>query len=415
MQHTSAQADKLVNTEKKIPHLPEEDSRLRAICLARMKKESGGDPAPEIARRLEEELTAVSELGMCGVMLILHELFARSGLPRYLISCRGTLCASYVAWLCGLTPFDPLKAQLPLYPEFFFGRPTARNKVLTAAMEINVPFGTADSLFALLKTIEGVGDVVPMLDSSGSVNPIKHCIIPAGIEADPKGLTVGESPYFELCLLEAKLQTLLAKLEAETGISPEGIELEDREVLELFRNATHPADPDCLPDPLSVIGLSDPFVLLSQENRRKAYFQPESFADLVRIDALRHSTGVWKNNQEELVRAGKASLADLICCREDVYEFCRDHLSLSADDAFCVAERARMGHGVSGQWQAEIPGEAARDFFRLQDICDRIEYLFTRAHCYAFMLTVWRCAWYRVHHPEAFYRALFHYDTGGTT
>ena len=385
------------------PHLPEEDAQLRALCLTRMKEESGGDPAPEIAKRLEQELATVSTLGMSGVMLILHELFVRSDLPRSLISCRGALGASYVAWLCGLTPFDPLKARLPLYPEFFY-RVGPDGNLCPGQMDFNVPVGTAEALFALLKSIEGVGDVVPMQDSSGSAIPNKRCIIPAGEKADSNDLMTGQSPYFALFLHESEPQTLLAKLAAETGISPEEIDLEDRDVLELFRNAAHTADPDCIPDPLSVIGLADALDPSSRTLRGKAYIQPESFADLVRIHALTRSTGVWENNQEELVRAGTISLSELICTREDVYEYCRDRFGFSAEDALYVADWARMGHGVSGMWERNIHGASLQDFLRFKGICDRIGYLFPRAHCYAFMLTVWRCAWYRVHHPETYSR-----------
>ena len=390
-------------TDKRYPHLSDEDNHLRSVCFAAFTAEYGENPDHDVTDRLEKELSAIADFGLSGVLLILRELVIKAGLKKYELANRGTFGASFVAWLCGLTPYNPLKAVMPLYPEFCFGLNWDRE----LSVQISVPDGKAEPLYEMLKTIEGVGDVAPLLSEPKHDIAFGRCVIPAGEKAEPAQCIKNNTPYFELIITTLPHLRLLERCVELTGKDPELISLDDKDVWELFKHTDHPACIEISPYRLSAIGLLGVRNFYSLVLYGNVNVPLQSFADLVRIESLMHSAGAWNDNQENLVYEQGVRLPDLITCREDVYEYCRFQLGMSHEDSFAVAERVRKGRGVPDELEEIVPAENQGKLKQFKAVCDKILYLWPRVHGYGYMVIAWRCAWYRLHYPVEFYHAYF--------
>lgn len=127
---------------------------------------------------------------------------------------------------------------------------------------------------------------------------------------------------------------------------------------------------------------------------------PTTFADLVAIMGLTHGTDVWLNNAQNLIREKVTDFKNVIACRDDIMVYLM-HKGLSASDAFRIMEQVRKGRGLSEDdiqlmKQFDVP-----DWYI--DSCFKIKYMFPKAHAVAYAFTAYRAAYYKVHHPAAFY------------
>lgn len=389
-----------MNNKKNYPHLPQEENRLRELCYEKLHAAYGESLSPEGKDRLDKELAAIAGSEMSGVMLMLHAWIERANLKQHELCPRGTLGASLVAWLCGLTPFDPLKTLLPFYPEFCFGFHWDKEM----SVEFSVPTGKGEALFALLKEMEGIGDVIPV--NENELREPRY-IIPKGAEYDKS------SQYFVLTLMESPHLRLLEQLADLTETDPKEIRFDDCEVFALFKNTDHPACIDISPFRLTAIGLSGVRSPDELEFYGNVNMDLHSFSDLVRVHSMAHSTDAWKNNQDRLVYEEGFPFAKLITCREDVYEYCRTHFGFSCEEAFIAAETVRKGRGFPYELREEdCPAsmDCAEQHMPVwfHEFCVYVTYLWTRVDSYCRMAVAWRCAWYRLHYPLAFYQAYFH-------
>lgn len=132
--------------------------------------------------------------------------------------------------------------------------------------------------------------------------------------------------------------------------------------------------------------------------------QPRNFADLVRISGLSHGTDVWTNNAQELIKAKVAPLQDLICCRDDIMVYLI-HRGLEPSKAFKIMESVRKGKGLSSEDEDYMRSFDVPDWYL--ESCQRIQYMFPKAHAAAYVLNAVRIAWFKVHHPLAYYAAYF--------
>ena len=140
---------------------------------------------------------------------------------------------------------------------------------------------------------------------------------------------------------------------------------------------------------------------------------PKTFAQLVKISGLSHGTNVWLNNAKDLVLGntefGKIPFADIIGCRDDVM---RDLINMGCESsqAFKIMEFIRKGKAKKD------PAKWAEYCKYLKEhnvpewyiwTCDRIEYLFPKAHATAYVLMALRIAWFKLYSPALFYAGWF--------
>ncbi len=140
---------------------------------------------------------------------------------------------------------------------------------------------------------------------------------------------------------------------------------------------------------------------------------PKTFAQLVKISGLSHGTDVWATNAQDLVAGstefGKIDFKDVIGCRDDIMVDLM-YMGLEPSMAFKIMEFVRKG---------KVSKDAAgwanfRKAMEEKNVpawyiwsCERIKYMFPKAHATAYVLMALRIAWFKVYSPALFYSAWF--------
>jgi DNA polymerase-3 subunit alpha (Gram-positive type) len=197
--------------------------------------------------------------------------------------------------------------------------------------------------------------------------------------------------------------TSLRLLQDLTGVDPLAIPFDDRDTLAIF-SGLRPLglDPADWEPPVGTVGIPEfgtRFVRRILTDTR-----PRTFSELVRVSGLSHGTDVWLNNAQELIAAKVADISQVISSRDDITIYLV-HRGLPPVVAFRISESVRRGRGVS-EGDAEAMAEAGvPDWFIAS--CQKIKYLFPKAHASAYVMMAFRIAYFKVHHPAAFYAAYF--------
>ncbi len=208
-----------------------------------------------------------------------------------------------------------------------------------------------------------------------------------------------EGRLLKLDLLGHEDPTSLRMLFDLTGIDPRTVPFNDPATMALFSGLDSLGlSADALGTPVGTLGIPEfgtPFV-----RRMLADTRPATFAELVRISGLSHGTNVWVSNAEELIRSGRANLSEVIATRDDIMTYLIRR-GVEPQEAFGVSERVRRGRGLTVEQEASLKAHGVPGWY--VDSCRRITYLFPKAHAAAYVTMGWRIAWFKVHHPLAFY------------
>jgi DNA polymerase-3 subunit alpha (Gram-positive type) len=132
--------------------------------------------------------------------------------------------------------------------------------------------------------------------------------------------------------------------------------------------------------------------------------QPTTLAELVRISGLSHGTDVWVNNAQTLVRSGIADLKSVISTRDDIMNYLIQK-GLPPKQAFNIMERVRKGKGLTEDNETMMREFKVPNWYI--DSCNTIQYMFPKAHAVAYVTMSFRIAYFKVHHPLAFYASFF--------
>lgn len=135
--------------------------------------------------------------------------------------------------------------------------------------------------------------------------------------------------------------------------------------------------------------------------------KPKTVADLIRIAGLAHGTNVWQNNVQDLIKNGDCTLKTAICCRDDIMIYLKDK-GLDHGKAFNIMEFVRKGKGkklVTADLRSDMKEHDVPDWYI--GCCDKIEYMFPKAHAAAYVLASLRIAYYKVHYPKEYYATYF--------
>ena len=132
--------------------------------------------------------------------------------------------------------------------------------------------------------------------------------------------------------------------------------------------------------------------------------QPKTFNDLVIISGLAHGTDVFNGNARELIEDKVATVDQVIGCRDDIMTYL---MSLGIDSlvAFRIMEDVRKGKGLTPEYEAAMRAVNVPTFY-IQS-CKKIKYLFPKAHAVAYVTMAVRVAYFKVHHPLAYYATYF--------
>ncbi|MCD1146985.1 PolC-type DNA polymerase III [Peptoniphilus sp. KCTC 25270] len=207
----------------------------------------------------------------------------------------------------------------------------------------------------------------------------------------------------KLDILGHDAPTILRMLEDFTGVSMDSINIRDPKVMDLFLSSDSlEMNEDIFKTETGTLGIPEfgtNFVIKMLKET-----QPKTFSELVNISGLSHGTDVWTDNAQTLVKNGVASIGEVICTREDIMNYL---IQAGAENkmAFDVMEAVRKGKGLPEKYISDL-NELVLPPWYLES-CQKIKYMFPKAHAVAYVMTSVRIAWYKVYYPLAFYAAYF--------
>lgn len=197
--------------------------------------------------------------------------------------------------------------------------------------------------------------------------------------------------------------TVIKMLEDLTGVDAKTIRLDDQETMSLYSSpkvlGVMPEDIRSKTGTYGVPEFGTKFVRQMLEDT-----QPKSFSDLVRISGLSHGTDVWLGNAQDLVRSGTASISEIIACRDDIMVYLI-YKGLEPSRAFKIMEGVRKGKGLKPEDIEEMRANSVPEWYI--ESCQKIKYMFPKAHAVAYVTMAFRIAWFKLHYPEAFYATFF--------
>ncbi len=208
-----------------------------------------------------------------------------------------------------------------------------------------------------------------------------------------------EDQLVKLDILGHENPTQLRHLKQLTGIDPVTIPLDDPQTLQIFTDLSSlNLTEEELGMKVGVLGVPEFGTIFVRDLVTEA--APTSFADLVRISGLSHGENVWNNNARDLIKQGRADLTSVITCRDDIMNYLIKN-GLPENIAFQIMEDVRKGKGLKPEYIQKM--QACRVPAWYIKSCDKIKYLFPKAHAAAYVLMAFRIAYFKVHHPTAFY------------
>ena len=210
--------------------------------------------------------------------------------------------------------------------------------------------------------------------------------------------------------------TMIRMLQDLTGTDPQKVPLDDKDVMSLFQNtsALKIEPSDIGGTRLGTLGIPEFGTDFAMQMVIDA--KPQAFSDLVRISGLSHGTNVWLGNAQTLIEEGKATISTCICTRDDIMTYLIN-MGLDSEESFKIMENVRKGKVAKGkcdkwdEWKADMMKHNVPDWYVWS--CEKIEYMFPKAHAAAYVMMAWRIAYYKVNYPLAYYAAFFSIRASG--
>jgi len=197
--------------------------------------------------------------------------------------------------------------------------------------------------------------------------------------------------------------TVIKMLEDLTGRDAKTIPFDDPATLKLF-SSTDPLglSPEELGANSGTFGIPEFRTGFTRQMIDDTH--PDCFSDLVRISGFSHGTDVWLGNAQELIRNGTCTLKDAISARDDIMMYLI-HNGVEPLLSFKTMENVRKGKGIAPDVVETLRKNKIPEWYI--ESCQKIKYLFPRAHATAYVMMAYRIAYCKVHYPLAYYAAYF--------
>ena len=202
--------------------------------------------------------------------------------------------------------------------------------------------------------------------------------------------------------------TMIRMLYDLTGIDPTKVPLDDKETMSIFCSTEAlGVTPEQIHSDVGSFGIPEfgtKFVRGMLVDTK-----PTTFEELIRISGLSHGTDVWLNNAQDLINNGTITLSEAICTRDDIMLYLIKQ-GVPAKPAFKIMEVVRKGKALKDpeKWAEykKIMQESNVPEWYIKS-CEKIKYMFPKAHAAAYVTNAFRIAWFKVHQPLAYYTAYF--------
>ena len=213
-----------------------------------------------------------------------------------------------------------------------------------------------------------------------------------------------EECVLKLDILGHSDPTQLRLIQLQSGTDIMKVPLDDKETMSIFTSTkalgVTKEQIMCNTGTLGIPEFGTAFTIKLVEDTK-----PTTFAELIKISGLSHGTDVWLGNAQELIQNNIVPFKETIGCRDDIMVYLM-YKGVKPIKAFKIMEFVRKGKAskdpetwkehVKTMQEANIP-----DWFI--GSCQKIKYMFPKAHAAAYVISAFRIAWYKVHMPVYFY------------
>ena len=207
----------------------------------------------------------------------------------------------------------------------------------------------------------------------------------------------------KLDILGHDVPTIIRMLEDFTGVNATQIPLDDQGTMGLFTSAKglgcDLSAINCETGTLGIPEFGTRFVRQMLMDTK-----PTTFAELIRISGLSHGESVWVGNAQDLVRKNVTTLKSVISTRDDIMNYLIQQ-GLEPLTAFKIMENVRKGKGLTEE-HIEAMNERQVPQWYIES-CQKIKYMFPKAHASAYVTMSFRVAYFKLYHKEAFYATYF--------
>lgn len=204
--------------------------------------------------------------------------------------------------------------------------------------------------------------------------------------------------------------TMIRYLEDLTGLDVTEIPLDDPAVMSLFKDTSAMGIPDGALYNTNMGTLGIPEFGTDNAMGMLKEAKPKNFSDLIRISGLSHGTDVWRGNAEDLIMNGICDISSAICTRDDIMTYLIEK-GMDNEESFKIMEAVRKGKVAKGKckewpdYKKDMKEHDVPDWYI--GSCEKIQYMFPKAHAVAYVMMAWRIAYCKVYYPLAYYAAYF--------
>ena len=389
------------------------NEELRDLSYRKAKNIYGNKLPSKVIERLERELRYISETELSSVYLTLSYLVERNSLKHFEWCVRGIGWNSFVAYLCGFTPLNPLPPHYVCIHD-----KVSDFLVDSARMSCQLPDRECPICGSKMSKL---GESLPQelyMPKAVYKGKRKHKI---QIDVGHNNLNEIESSLEEIsnefgdCFLKKDyyiweitpfaIFDFITALYKATNVSPESIDMEAEDVINVFRDresiglsySTYRGYP------LGTRGVIDGDDLLDLLLISK----PKTFNDLIHIIGIYHSNGLLTHGQWWQLSENRISISNMITSVEDFYETMID-CGISKKDALLNAELLRRGKDIdSNIISIFIDKLEESDEINLMEQVFHAEYVFPRALIIYLAMRLYWLAYYKFNFPKEFYNEYF--------